>query len=1104
MEHTYLRYECADSFGLVASSASSKAPASNSSLASFNTSSGSVVITTAGSYCVGYNVKTCLPVFKLGHREQLTGGVGTGRALNGSEIVCLDVYYDAVGHGDTTRNSAIRVATGWVDGAVRVFDLSPEEALQGFSGSSSQQQNLAHSLIHDNSNEDFVQREPLVLNGHGGGGGAGGVVRAVAFDRSDASRLASGGSDGAVVLWDIVSETGLFRLLGHRGSVTDIRFVRLSDQNRKLDGLITACLDGLVKVWDIQGQCCIQTIANQLGGEVWGADCVDTAIEEASGIGGNLAGDDCAEPSSRWRLVTGGNDGQVRVWAVEASTDERSRAVVSGTDDNGAAGDVNTIGASTGENAASAPGPSSTTDEVCKYMGILSPPPNVATSTEKISAIRFHRYNRHYFIGILRGQSKAVDVYKLRSTQESHKKRQRRLKRRHEKQKDKSRDSEAAENAKPGQKRGILDDLESSSSEDERGDGNKEGQLLQPPEHLKPSDEFEYLTSVRATHKIRNFAFVPHRDRGELTRVVCALATNAFETHALVRRKTNADAKAGATSVVISERITAMDIFGHPTGIRAVALSSDDSMACTVSKSVMKIWNVESRTCIQSLSPTITPASKSATPCYGLCAIFLPGNTHAVIGTREGHLIVIDVAAGDVVYSEPNAHDGAIWAIDLRRTALSSVDAPITLVTGSADKTVKFWVVASDEGGSDEEAYIGVSTLPERPIVVHTRTLQLTDDVVAVRYSHSTDPTKAMVFVSTLDSTIKVFFDDSLKLFLSLYGHKLPALAVDCSDDDAILASCGADKTVKIWGLDFGDTHRTLHGHDDSVTDLRFVRRTHNFFTCSKDGTVRYWDGDRFEQILLLDGHSAEVNCLAVSRTGAFVLSGGMDRQVRVWERTKDIVFLEEERERRLEQMFEKVNDQGQGGTAGILERTGDESDGEGEELPQSEEAIKKSMLSVAAGDRLMEALERADQELKEIILFRRGTVKKRNSNPMLFGLEPAHYVLWVLKSIKSTELEQSLLVLPLSHLERMIYYCTVLLREGRGVEICSRVAVFMIKVHQKQVRARLRRCLACLDYVLVLTFPLASLIAACHGQLFDRTATRTPSPASSPPWRVA
>ena len=343
---------------------------------------------------------------------------------------------------------------------------------------------------------------------------------------------------------------------------------------------------------------------------------------------------------------------------------------------------------------------------------------------------------------------------------------------------------------------------------------------------------------------------------------------------------------------------------------------------------------------------------------------------------------------------------------------------------------------------------------------VHTRTLQMTDDVIAVGYSKTSDPVKRLVFVSTLDSTIKVFFDDSLKLFLSLYGHKLPALAVDASDDDVLLASSGADKAVKIWGLDFGDTHRTLHGHEDSITDLKFVRRSHNFFTASKDGTVRYWDGDRFEQILLLNGHCAEVNCLAISRTGAFVLSGSMDRQVRVWERTKDIVFLEEERERELEQIFDRVNQRDEGGTARILDRRTEDDDSDEEVVrddePQSEAAVRKSILSVSAGDRVMEALERADQETKDIAVFRRahGADKKRPSNVLMLGLDPAPYIHWVLRTIKSAELEQSLIVLSLRHIERLMYYLILLLKSGRGVELCSRVAIFLVKAHQNQVRS--------------------------------------------------
>lgn len=499
--------------------------------------------------------------------------------------------------------------------------------------------------------------------------------------------------------------------------------------------------------------------------------------------------------------------------------------------------------------------------------------------------------------------------------------------------------------------------------------------------------------------------------------------------------------------VVQAEIVTVIDMYGHPTGIRSVALSSDDRLACTVSKNSTKIWNVATRSCVLSLSPSVGSGNKTSS-CYGLCTAFLPGNTHVAVGTREGHLLLIDIAAGDLVYCEEGAHEGAIWSIDVRHLAGS--DANLTIVTGSADKSVKFWAIEAEDGESESSS----------PILVHTRTLQMSDDVIAVRYSHSADRSKLLVFVATLDSTIKVFFDDSLKLFLSLYGHKLPVLAIDSSDDDMILASSGADKTVKIFGLDFGDTHRTLHGHEDSITDLHFVKRTHNFFTASKDGTLRYWDGDRFQQILVLNGHFGEINALAISRTGAFVLSGGMDRQIRVWERTKDIVFVEEEREREMEQMFDRVNDRDEGGTAAILRKKGGEDDEADLDLdikdePQSEAAVRKSVLSVSSGDRIMEALEQADQETKNIALFRKthGPEAIRQPNPLMLGLEPANYMLWVLKTVRSAELEQSLLVLPVSHLERLLYYLIVLLRSGRGVELCCKVAVFMVKTHQNQVR---------------------------------------------------
>ena len=75
---------------------------------------------------------------------------------------------------------------------------------------------------------------------------------------------------------------------------------------------------------------------------------------------------------------------------------------------------------------------------------------------------------------------------------------------------------------------------------------------------------------------------------------------------------------------------------------------------------------------------------------------------------------------------------------------------------------------------------------------------------IYIFHSGSKSQSKLLLAAGLLDSTIKVFFDDSLKFFLSLYGHKLPVTTIDISTDSTLLASGSADKTIKLWGLDFG------------------------------------------------------------------------------------------------------------------------------------------------------------------------------------------------------------------------------------------------------------------------------------------------------------
>lgn len=64
-------------------------------------------------------------------------------------------------------------------------------------------------------------------------------------------------------------------------------------------------------------------------------------------------------------------------------------------------------------------------------------------------------------------------------------------------------------------------------------------------------------------------------------------------------------------------------------------------------------------------------------------------------------------------------------------------------------------------------------------------------------------------------------------------------MSMDVSSDDAFLVTGSADKNVKIWGLDFGDCHRSLFAHADSVMAVRFLHGTHLFFTAGKDGLIK-------------------------------------------------------------------------------------------------------------------------------------------------------------------------------------------------------------------------------------------------------------------------
>jgi U3 small nucleolar RNA-associated protein 12 len=129
-----------------------------------------------------------------------------------------------------------------------------------------------------------------------------------------------------------------------------------------------------------------------------------------------------------------------------------------------------------------------------------------------------------------------------------------------------------------------------------------------------------------------------------------------------------------------SERTLAVEMPGHRSAVRAVALSKDDTVLVSASSGALinnlfssvcasdvrqvvlslsrlhrthtvtdeaKVWNVATQRCIRTV-PTG----------YGLSVAVVPGGRHALVGTKSGLVQIVDIAAATVLEDIP-AHKGS-------------------------------------------------------------------------------------------------------------------------------------------------------------------------------------------------------------------------------------------------------------------------------------------------------------------------------------------------------------------------------------------------------------------------------------------------------------
>ncbi|CAE7239591.1 WDR3 [Symbiodinium natans] len=215
------------------------------------------------------------------------------------------------------------------------------------------------------------------------------------------------------------------------------------------------------------------------------------------------------------------------------------------------------------------------------------------------------------------------------------------------------------------------------------------------------ADEFTHLQTHRCTGKALSMAW-----NGPQSAVLLGLTNNVLETLRISPAEGDEDAPA-----LQLESSLSLELCGHRTGVRALAVAQDDSMFLSLSNEAVKVWSASTARCVRTIASG-----------YGLCGFFLAGNEHVLIGTKEGQLELYNIQLGEQAQTM-DAHSGAVYGLALRPDNQGCVSC-------SADKSLRFFDIKFVKGAETSVSLV------EQP----DRATELPDELLAVCFSANGHP----------------------------------------------------------------------------------------------------------------------------------------------------------------------------------------------------------------------------------------------------------------------------------------------------------------------------------------------------------------------------
>ncbi|XP_055066464.1 glutamate-rich WD repeat-containing protein 1 [Misgurnus anguillicaudatus] len=204
-----------------------------------------------------------------------------------------------------------------------------------------------------------------------------------------------------------------------------------------------------------------------------------------------------------------------------------------------------------------------------------------------------------------------------------------------------------------------------------------------------------------------------------------------------------------------------------------------------------------------------------------------------------------------------------------------------------------------DEEDQDRKPQLELAMMPHYGGINRIRVTQRGEQTLAAVWSE-----KGQVEIFDLRSQLEAVHNSSaMSAFIkqqkeatplfSFSGHMTEGFAVDWSPKvPGRLVSGDCKKNIHVWEPQEGGTswkidQRPFSSHTKSVEDLQWSPTEATVFaSCSVDQSIRIWDIRAPPNSMLSanEAHSSDINVISWNRTEPFILSGGDDGVLKVWD----------------------------------------------------------------------------------------------------------------------------------------------------------------------------------------------------------------------------